>query len=126
MTSLSSSDALTYIERLGKMKRFSELTFPSELIKDAEDGCNLRDIWCNAFLRSRESMLLDERSRELILSFSDAFGKYTAAEFSEKCSEYAHRFNDIYTEEKKASENKRSLMAGAGILTAAAVFIILV
>ncbi len=126
MSSLVSFNFIGVTEKIGKMKRFSVLSFPSELQKQSYPGCNVREIWCRAFLLSREYSVLGNECRELMLSFSDNLGKLSAEEFSLKCREYSLMFERHYNEAKKDAQNKHSLMAGAGILGAAAVFIILV
>lgn len=126
MSSLASCNVIGITEKIGNMKRFSVLSFPSELQKYSYPGCNVREIWCSAFLCSRECPIIGDECRELMLSFSDNLGNLSAKEFSLKCREYSLLFEGHYNDAKKDAHNKNSLMAGAGILGAAAVFIILV
>lgn len=126
MSSLVSCNVIGITEKIGKMKRFSIMSFPFELKKLSSPGCNVREIWCRAFLLSREYSVLGSECRDLMLSFSDNLGKLSAEEFSLKCKEYSMLFERHYIEAKKDAQNKHSLMAGAGILGAAAVFIILI
>lgn len=126
MSSLVSFNVIGVTQRIGKMKRFSILSFPAELQKLSYPGCNVREIWCKAFLCSCEYSVLGNECRELMLSFSDSLGNLSAEEFSLKCKEYSLLFEKQYDDAKKDALNKHSLMAGVGILGAAAVFIILI
>lgn len=126
LTTLMELDAAKCVGRLCAMQRFSMLDFLKCIDTNYYPGCNFREIWIRSVTECKEYPSNNEDVQELLLSFADVFGKYSIDEFSGKCTEYSQKTADIYAAEKLKWERNRSLHAGAGILAAAAVFIIFI
>ncbi len=126
ITTLMELDAARCVEKLSSMPRFNILGFLEYINTDFYPGCNFRELWISSVTECKELPFYNENVQELLLSFADVFGKYSIDEFSGKCTEYSLKTADLYNSEKEKWEKNRSLHAGAGILAAAAVFIIFI
>lgn len=118
------ADAAECVKRLSEMREFSSLRFPEAITKAYYRGCNFREIWCNAVNNCSDTLFFNKETKNLLLSFSDVFGKLGKAEFAEKCKLYSLRASDIYEKERRCREKNSVLQSGLCVFCAAAIFII--
>lgn len=126
LTSLYELDAVSCIERISLMPGFSALKLLSHIKEAHYPGCNLRELWKDSVYNFSGLPFYMNEVKELLMSFSDALGKYSREDFSSKCLAFADKIQEIYEREKSKWEKNRSLHLGAGLFTAAAVFIIFI
>ncbi|MBR3767480.1 MAG: hypothetical protein IKL10_04475 [Clostridia bacterium] len=126
VSSLLSLDIAGAIERMNSGGKFSSLSFLPLISENFSYGCNIKDLWINSVSNSREINFLDVPSKDLLLSFSEAFGKHSKEDFFSKCSEYSSYFKKYALKEEEKWDKNRTLISMSGVLAAAMVFLILI
>ena len=119
-------DTVSAIESIKDKNRYQELTFLSFIVKNYSEGADLKTLWYNSIKESREWNFIEPVTRDMLLSFSRILGKRTLADFTENCGEYCEYFRKSAEKLEKQLSAERKFFTGMSILTAAAVFIILI
>ena len=125
-SSLVSLDVYGCIEKLSRRKSLAILTFLCSFKEGFTFGCNIRKLWHSCVEKCSELNLLDKNDIEMLLSFSDIFGKCSFGEFSEKCLEYSAFFLEKAKKEELSWNKNRAATVGSCLFSAAAVFIMIV
>ncbi len=126
MLILTSSDAAEIIEKLAFRSQFCRLGFLKTIASQYTYGCNMKTLWTDAVMNIREIHFPYGSANELLLSFSEIFGKLPREEFMEKCNNYSEEFMKLSEKENEKWEKNRSLVSLSGVITAAFVFLILI
>ncbi len=124
LVTLTESDAAECVKYLSEMCGFSSLRFPAIITEAGYCGCNFRELWCDAVNACGDTLFFNKEVKNLLLSFSEAFGKLGKSEFSEKCKQYSLRASEIYEKESRHREANSSVLSGLCVFCAAAIFII--
>lgn len=126
LLNLSSPDTADIIEKLALRQQFSQLKFLRSITAGFTYGCNIKELWIESVMNIREFYFPYGRANELLLSFSEMFGKFTREEFVEKCKNYSDEFLKLSEKEEEKWEKNRSLVSVSGLIAAAFVFLILI
>lgn len=109
------------------LKKLSDrkLYFIENIISRYKDGENLKVIWEKA-VKSNCPFYIGSETKNMLLSFSEILGKGTREDFCKRCADFSSAFEKAVITEERNREKNRSLPVYAGVLTAAALFFILI
>ena len=119
------SDFTGIFKSLAENRKYTRLTFIEGVLSRYDSGENLKEIWEDE-IRQFCPFYVNYGIKQLLLSFSEVFGRCTRDSFIKRCEEYSSFAEKILSEEEKRYEKNRSITVYSGALTAAAVFFIFI
>ncbi len=119
------SDFTGIFKSLAENRKYTRLTFIERVISRYDSGENLKEIWEDE-VQTFCPFYINSGIKPLLLSFSEVFGRCTRDSFIKRCEEYSFLAGKILSEEEKRYEKNRSITVYSGVLTAAAIFFILI
>ncbi len=119
------SDFTGIFKSLAENRKYTRLTFIERVISRYDSGENLKEIWEDE-VQTFCPFYINSAVKPLLLSFSEVFGRCTRDSFIKRCEEYSFLAGKILSEEEKRYEKNRSITVYSGVLTAAAIFFILI
>ena len=119
------SDFTEIFSRLSEARKYRYLTFIDTVASRYESGQNLKEVWKCA-VQSFCPLYMNSAIKDLLLSFSDVFGRCTREDFIKRCGELSVLAEGLLSASEKRYEKNRSMTVYSGVLAAAAIFFIFI
>ena len=119
------SDFRGMLHRLRGTGKYKELKGIIDAVSGYESGENLKALWDSA-VGTFCPFYVNSEIRSLLLSFSEIFGRGTRDSFVRRCKDLSFAAGSISEAEEKKYEKNRGITVYSAVLTAAAIFFILI